>query len=208
MKTKTRTDNEPKKEASGPPPIAENPSAPAPVVEEKINRISIALNKDGAIDWDSMRPKTQEKVKQLMGIGEGKGPQAAAVEVFDASWTGPLYDTLGKIESFAAMKMYGFSPEVADKAFTYSEAEKAKLGPPTAKVINKYAPVWMEQFKDEIALAMLFVTITAMKFQMASFLMAQQKAQAPKPPERKPDSGLPSGIDLDIVTAEREMAKN
>jgi len=208
MKTKTRTDNELKKEASGPPPIADNPSAPAPVVEEKINRISIALNKDGTIDWDSMRPKTQEKVKQLMGLGEGKGSQAAAVEVFDASWTGPLYDTLGKIESFAAMKMYGFSPEVADKAFTYSEAEKAELGPPTAKVINKYAPVWMEQFKDEIALAMLFVTITAMKFQMASFLMAQQKAQAPKPPERKPDSGLPSGIDLDIVTAEREMAKN
>jgi hypothetical protein len=110
------------------------------------------------------------------------------VEVFDPAWCGSMFDVIGKIESFAAAKLYKMPPEIADTAFTYSQAEKDKLAGPTAKVINKYAPVWLELYKDEIALAGLFVMITAMKFQMATMLMAQfQKtgAVSPKPPSPK-----------------------
>ncbi len=175
----------------------------APVAEpEKTNRISIPLTKDGQIEWDSMREKTREKVKQLIGAPSG-APSAAPVEVFDPAWTGAMYDTIGKIESFAAVKLYKFTPEIADLAFAYTPAEKEKLAGPTAKVINKYAPAWLEQFKEEIALAMLFVTFTAVKFQMASALMAQHNAmQSMKEratPPRPIDSPLPSAQDLDVV---------
>ena len=154
-----------------------NPSEPSPI-EEKVNRVSIPLTKDGQIEWDSMREKTRNKVKELMGDGATKVTAAPTVEVFDPAWTGTLYDTIGRIEGFAAIKMYGLDPQIAGQCFSFNQEEKDKLAGPTAKVINKYAPVWLEQFKDEIALAMLFVMMTAAKFQMASMLMAQKQTLA------------------------------
>lgn len=199
-------------------PVPANP--PAPVIEEKVNRMSFPLDSSGMPDWDKMHGKTKEKLKALIGGSPDSKSSTASqpiVEVFDASWTGPLYDTIGKIESFAAMKLYGFSPEVADKAFTYSQAEKDKLGGPTAKVINKYAPLWLEQFKDEIALAMLFVTITAVKFQMASMLAAQQqksvvapasKPQVVKNPDLSTIEKEISGVDQDGNITYKDAQKN
>ena len=185
-----------------------NPSAPEPVSEEKVNRISFPLDKDGKPDWDKMHGKTREKVKSLLGdssAAKASGVPQPTIEVFDPQWTGTLFDTIGKLEAFAAQKIYGFPAEIADKAFTYSEMEKAKLAGPTARVINKYAPVWLEQYKDEIALAGLFVTITAVKFQMASMLAQQLKSI----------NGVPAGIGkpkivdqtpaADLSTIEREI---
>lgn len=170
------------------PPVLVNPSAPE--VEEKVNRISFPLDKDGKPDWDKMHGKTREKVKSLLGDSSAvktSGVPQPVVEVFDPAWTGTLYDVIGKITSFASVKIYGLSPEIAEQAFSYSVAEKDKLAGPTARVINKYAPVWLEQYKDEIALAGLFVTITAIKFQMAMGLMAAQKAMGQaSTPKSKP----------------------
>lgn len=202
MKTKpARNDTRPV-ETSAPAPVA-NPSAPAPISEEKINRLSFPLDASGQPDWDKMHGKTREKLKAL-GIGGtaiADSPKPI-VEVFDPAWCGAIFDTVGKVEAFAATKLYKFSPEVADKAFTYSQVEKDKLAGPTAKVINKYAPEWLEKFKDEIALAMLFVTITAVKFQMASLLMAQQKAMAGKSSAPGPVAVPASAPDLSTVENE------
>jgi hypothetical protein len=202
MRTKAGPKPDPKSaETSAPLP------APSPVsVEEKVNRISIPLNKDGQIEWDSMRGSTQAKVRALMGEGSGKpDPSSAPVEVFDAAWTGTMFDMVGKIEAFAAMKLYKFSPEVAEKAFTYTPAEKEKLAVPTARVINKYAPVWLEKFKDEIALAGLFVTITAMKFQMASMLMKVELARNVTGKTENAGNGNRSVSDPDIVVSPTEI---
>lgn len=178
-------------------------TAPAPAVDEKSNRISIPLGKDGKIDWDSMRSGTKEKVKLLMGGTTEATPAPAPapkIEVFDPAWTGTLFDTIGKIEAFAATKMYKMSPEIADRCFTFTTAEKDKLSGPTAKVINKYAPEWLEKFKDEIALAMLFVTMTAVKFQMAAMLMKTQGAaesmrERAKPPvENKTEAPIEAAV--------------
>jgi hypothetical protein len=188
-----------------PLPIPANPSAPE--VEEKVNRISFPLDANGKPDWDKMHGKTREKVKSLLGdssVSKTSGVSQPTIEVFDPAWTGTLFDTIGKIEAFAAQKLYKFPPEIADRAFTYSEMEKAKLAGPTAKVINKYAPLWLEQYKDEIALAGLFVTITAMKFQMASMLAAQlnggngnSSVSGPKIVQQESVSDL-SGIEREI----------
>jgi hypothetical protein len=178
MKTK-KSAPAPKPEA----PVSVEQEIQAP--EEKVNRISIPLTADGQIDYSSMREKTRQKVKEL--IGEREATQTKEiVEVFDPAWVGSLYDSLGKLEQFAVTKMYKIHPEDAERAFTYSQAEKEKLAGPTAKVINKYAAVWMVQFKDEIALAFLLVTLTTVKFQMASMLSQQRAAMekaaaAPRP---------------------------
>lgn len=210
MKTKPAKLDEKPKERPAP---AANPSDSA-VTEEKVNRLSFPIDENGNPQWDKMQAKTREKVKALMGERNAAPVAEKTIEVFDPAWTSSLYDIIGKVESFAAQKMYKFPPDIAEMAFTYSPAEKEKLAGPTAKVINKYAPEWLEKFKDEIALAGLFVTITAIKFQMASMLIAQsQKAGALKPqaptsnsaPKTVDVSGLPSSEDLDIVTAERKL---
>lgn len=197
--------------------VPANPSITAP--DEKVNRMSFPLDSNGKPDWDKMHGKTKEKLKALLGDSSANstsGVPQPVIEVFDASWTGAIFDTIGKLESFAAAKIYGFPPDIADKAFTYTAAEKEKLAVPTAKVINKYAPLWLEQYKDEIALAMLFVTITAMKFQMASMLAAQYKAagfnSVPKPVDPVADlSSLEKeihGVDKDGNITYKDQQKN
>lgn len=200
MKTKApKVGDSPKPEA-----LFSAPANSSVVPDEKVNRISIPLTKDGQIEWDSMRGTTREKLKGIIASPEtakvigSAAPVAAAIEVFDPMWCGSIFDAVGKIEVFTAVKLYKFSPEVAEAAFTYTQLEKEKLAGPTAKVINKYAPIWMEQFKDEIALAMLFVTITAMKFQMASMLQAQQNAKS----NSRPATPIPvPEDDTEVVTA-------
>ena len=202
MKTKpAKVDSKPQAEI----PVPANPSIQASV-EEKAARLSFALDSNGKPDWDKMHEKTRVKVKELMGEGATKTATAPAVEVFDPAWCGTMFDVIGKIESFAASKLYKMPSEIADRAFTYSQAEKDKLAGPTAKVINKYAPAWLELYKDEIALAGLFVMITAMKFQMATALMAQLNKtgalspQAPSPSPKivtvSPDL---SGVEAEIL---------
>jgi hypothetical protein len=200
MKTKL-----PKTDAKTPPEISvpANPSA-QPSVEEKVARLSFALDSNGRPDWDKMHEKTRVKVKELMGDGASKtAVETAKVEVFDPAWTGTMFDVIGKIEAFGAAKLYKIPQEIADRAFSYSQAEKDKLAGPTAKVINKYAPLWLETYKDEIALAGLFVMITAMKFQMATMLAAQfQNTGAVSPNAPSPSSKVP-----DLSTLESEILK-
>ena len=206
MKTKSpKVDAKPATEM----PVPANPSAQIPA-EEKAARLSFALDANGQPDWDKMHGKTREKVKALMGDSAAKGATAPApVEVFDPAWCGTMFDVIGKIESFAAAKLYKMPSEIADRAFTYSQAEKDKLAGPTAKVINKYAPLWLEAYKDEIALAGLFVMITAMKFQMAQMLMAQVNKtgavspQAPSPSPKVASADL-SGIESEILKVDSD----
>jgi hypothetical protein len=201
MKTKKGNFPEPKLKPNEVIPL-ETAESPEP---EKVNRISIPLTAAGEIDYERMHGKTREKVKQLIGEKD-KAETPALVEVFDPTWTSTLYDSIGKLEAIFAGKMLHVPPDIADKCFTYTQAEKEKLAAPTARVINKYAATWMVQFKDEIALAFLLVTVTTFKFQMASMLTTQRAAAekmrtaAGKPPDSA------STIQAEITELER-MAK-
>jgi len=204
---KTKTPRAEKRE----PETLPNP-APGVVAESQddISRLSFAVDAGGNVMWDRMRGKTKEELKRIISSPETAKalgldtPAAQPVEVFDPAWTGSLYDAIGKLEAWGASKLYKIPADIADQAFTYSEAEKAKLAGPTAKVINKYAAVWMVQFKDEIALAFLIVTITAVKLQMASALTqmrgAQERVSAPPRP-----IVVPTPQDIDPATLENSV---
>lgn len=199
MRTKT-----PKIEREKPyvPPDLPNPEAPA----EDIKRLSFAVDSEGRIVWDGMRSATRDKLKAVLSDPQTarnlgvEQPAIATVEVFDPAWTGALYDSIGKVEAFFAGKIYHIPPDIAEQAFTFSEAEKEKLAGPTAKVINKYASTWMVTFKDEIALAFLFVTITAVKLQMADMLTKMRTPIRAIPPRQEP-----SAADLDAVALEKSV---
>jgi hypothetical protein len=205
---RTKQSKSPKEtiEPTLPDPSFSTVSAATAPGEDIPSRISIPLDSSGNILWDRMRQATKEQLKKTLQSSDAAKmfdqPVAAPVEVFDPAWTGNLYDAVGKMEAFFAGKIYGIPADIADRAFAYSQAEKDTLAGPTAKVINKYAATWMIQFKDEIALAFLFVTITAVKLQAAQ--MMTKLAAPAKPAIVKPISGLPSADDLDKVTAEQE----
>ncbi len=137
------------------PVETEKPEAPveraerlaAPAEPTKISRISIPVSENGGIAWEGMRLSTKDEFIQILRasltdkefvskLGFGNGEQ---FEIFDAGWTGSIYDALGAVESYIAQRMYGISPEIARKVFVFSDAEKEKLAKPTAKLLNKWA---------------------------------------------------------------------
>lgn len=186
MRTKKKT------ETSTPTPPREEPReerAAGSESEEGLERKSFAFFVDAKnnVQWDRMREKTKTELKEFLkrpDVIKALGVEAPGevIELMSVEWCAGLYDAIGKIEATMASKWKGVPKEIAEQAFAYSEFEKAQLGPPTARVINKYATDWMVRFKDEIALAFLLITITMAKIQLCNALIAQQRGPVPVTP--------------------------
>lgn len=179
MKTKKKDATETKTTAP-----REEPREMPSESEEGLERKSFAFFVDAKnnVQWDRMREKTKEELRAFLkrpDIAKALGVEAPAevIELMSVEWCASLYDTIGTIEAAMASKWKGVPKEIAEQAFAYNAFEKAQLGPPTARVINKYATDWMVRFKDEIALAFLLITITMAKIQLCNALIAQQAQQ-------------------------------
>lgn len=161
-------------DAVKPPEI---PVPPAPTVEPA-NGFLIPLSTDGKILWDALTPELQAQLRSLVGSSE----------VIPPEFCGKIYDALGKVLTFCAVKFKGVPADIASEALTFNEAEKKQLNPPTAKIVNKYAPAWLIKFQDEIALGLLFTTIVSVKMQFMQALVASRAAeQVDTTPEKKPN---------------------
>lgn len=144
-----------------------------------------------------MRGKTKDQLRELLSdpetakaLGISKGPDAGPhVDVFDPEWCGKIYDGIARIEILIAEAKTKLPHDLVVEALSYTKEEKEALAEPTAKVINKYAFEWMIRFKEEIALAFLFSTITATKISALKHLQAQNIA-----PEKKRTPNLVSPI--------------
>lgn len=167
------------------PEVTESPEpreerAPPVESENGLERKSFAFytNAKGDVQWDKMREKTKAELREFLkrpDIGKALGvetpPEIATVEIMSVEWCGNLYDVIGRIESALAIKWKGIPKEIAEQVFSYGPQEKALLGPPTARVINKYATDWMARYKDEIALGLLLVSVTLAKVQLCNAAM-------------------------------------
>jgi hypothetical protein len=140
------------------------------------SRLVIPLTAAGRIDWartgrkkDQIRRVVAEmKRKTPTGADDAGGddattkPAAAGADVFNEQWAGVLFDVAGQLESMAAVKLYGYTPEQA-KIFAYTDAEKGLLAGPLTRVLNKHSSAWLSQYADECALAGLLLTVHAAK---------------------------------------------
>ncbi len=184
MRTKKKSDIETKPEKPREEP-RETPSESEDGLERK--SFAFFVDKNNNVQWDRMREKTKEELRAFLkrpDISKALGVEVPAevIELMSVEWCANLYDTIGTIEATMASKWKGVPKEIAEQAFAYSEFEKSQLGPPTARVINKYATDWMVRFKDEIALAFLLITITMAKIQLCNALMVQQRGPVPVTP--------------------------
>lgn len=196
------------------PLTPENPPAtPQNTPANSKNDVSVAPEERSGINWSvnpatgkpdfsRMRPVIKERLKGLMSdpdtlraLGMDKAPEVssgkapAPVQVFDPSWCGSLYSAVGFLESVFAQKFFQLDPETAKKIFTYTPEEIEKLTGPTSTVLNKYAADWMITFKDEIALGMLFFSITAGKLIAAKMLSQMQIHAVPSAPAHPRPNG-------------------
>src|SRR6267142_2790077 len=177
-----RTKKKPETETKPVEKLREEPREIPSESEDGLERKSFAFFVDSKnnVQWDRMREKTKEELRAFLkrpDIAKALGVEAPAemIELMSVEWCANLYDTIGTIEAAMASKWKGVPKEIAEQAFAYSAFEKSQLGPPTARVINKYATDWKVRFKDEMALAFLLITITMAKIQLCNALMIQQR---------------------------------
>lgn len=147
------------------------------------SRLSLQLDDAGRIAWDRMRDSNKAEVEKAIkgwlndpALAARLGLEKPIIEIFPAAWCTSIYDAAAQIEIALAPKMLGVSHAVAVAAFSFSPEEKSMLAKPTADVVNKWAPLWLSKFKEEIGLAMILIPLTAAKFQLAKLLSEQERA--------------------------------
>jgi hypothetical protein len=170
----------PAQSAANPPSSASPAPAPAPKAEAATPETLTVRLRPGTmeIDWDSMRDATQARAKALLAAnGAAVAEAQAAILPEHTTW---IFAALGSMESWLAQRK-GVPKEVADKAFTYSEAEVSALAGPTARVLTKYVPASAAKYKDEAELVMLLAVIHQSKIAMIQAEM--KKRNEPEKPK-------------------------
>lgn len=143
--------------------------------------IGYIVDASGKIQLDRMRGKTKEQLKELLENSDLQrelgisGSVRSSESAFNVGFCSQLYDGLGMIMSALGGKM-GIDEESAE-LLKYNDTEKEMLAEPTAKILAKHSPEWINKVQDEIALCFLLSTITYSKFEKAKELAAFKRAK-------------------------------
>lgn len=171
-----------------PPQPQPNPQEPQPKPQpRKIppgkpsmapRRISVELNDDGSVAWNSMRETNVIEFRSLLNRPEIKEEfkEKTAPPLFSAESCYGFYDLFGKLLAFGAAKWKGIPADIATEAFSFSDGDKKILAEPTVKVLNKYAPTWAIKYQDEITLGFVLLSVINAKIMLARAL-AESRAE-------------------------------
>lgn len=164
-------------------------------------RLVITLTEEGEPDLAQCKAEmiaklrammVDPKVREQLGIA-GLNPDT----VISEEDIGQLLDLVGAVEGGIFGWLGKIDADIAHRWAAWTPEQKAMIAPPAKRVIAKHAAalMWFLQWRDEVALAMLFITITRAKFQMAKVEMQMRRdgthpAQQPAPqPEPGPAPG-------------------
>ncbi len=193
MKTKKNkpvafaVDGSPKSPDSAPsaPPVSER--------EDDLQRVSFNINADGSPDWVRMRGNTRarllailktEEVQKELGFTPEQAKEIANVG-FGEDEANALLDLLSGVDSIAASKIFGIPYEVTSQAYAFTPFHRGKINPPMIKVLNKWSPLILKTWKDEIGLAIVLVSTLNAQTRLMHILDEKRKralpAQAPAP---------------------------
>lgn len=172
-------------------PIVDPLQTPADVDNDESNsevnktaRFSFSLTGDNKIDFESMRSKTKAQLAELLRdplvIRElGFAPEAVEATLESASFgedeANALLDLLGVVNSFAAHRIFDVPHDITTQAFTFTPDHRRKLTPVYARLLNKWGPSFLKQYKDELGAAVLTATVLNVQVQKMRMLDAQRK---------------------------------
>ena len=152
-----------------PPEMATSPPADE---DAKTSRFSFAITEDGKIDFNGMRNKTKEQLGEMLRDPTAQRElkftpeQSATLEdVFGEDEANAVLDLFGTINSFAACRIYDVPLEITTQAFTFTPEHRRKLTPVYARLLNKWGPSFLKQYKDEIGAAVLTASVLNVQVQ-------------------------------------------
>lgn len=150
------------------------------------SKIQITLKEDGTIDLESMRASTRERLEKALsntsGFSSAVSPGAKGEDLsFGEDEANTLLDLMGTIDATAASAIYKIPSEITTKAFTFTPYHREKINPPLARVINKWAPSALKQWKDEIGLGIILVSTVNAQIRLMHMLDEQKKRNIAAP---------------------------
>lgn len=147
-------------------------------------RIWIPLTGNDRPDLSRMSEPARERLRQwytdqtfLESIGAVPQPEVREPELpLTEREAAALWRIIGNIQAYLASRALKLPPQAAE-ALRFSDAEAAILAQPTVALINRYAPAWLSDHKDEAVLLLLLFTIEQQKFARAFAIKRQIEAQ-------------------------------
>jgi len=156
---------------------------PQPAVSK---RIWIPITGNDRPDLSRMSQLARDRLRQwytdqafLEAIGAAPQPEEsdqAELPITERE-AAALWRIIGNIQAYIASRALNLPPQAAE-VLRFSDAEAAILAQPTVTLLNRYAPAWLSDHKDEAVLLLLFLTIEQQKFARAFAIKRQIEAQA------------------------------
>jgi hypothetical protein len=188
---------------------SETPQSATESSQEKADRLSFFMSAEGVPDWERMIPATRERLASVLQnpkvqkeLGFSKEEARTISEIgFGDDEANALLDILGSIDSFAASAIYKVPPDICSKAFTFTPDQRKKISPPMQRVLNKWAPMILKTWKDEIGLGMVLLATLNAQVRVMHILDEQRKKNTPQkaPATVTPISGTANPPATDAV---------
>jgi hypothetical protein len=148
--------------------------------------IAYFVNDNGEIAWDRMRGATKDELREFvkrpdtrknLGIeaeSDSLGRKPGEPE-FAEDEANALFDLLQSIERIAASRFYKVPVEITSQAFTFTADHRKKLGPVYIRLMNKWGPLALKKWKDEIGAAILTLSVVNAQIQVMHILEEKRK---------------------------------
>lgn len=133
--------------------------------------LTLPLKEDGTVDWDSMRDTTASKLRAAIGAADM--PAQVSGLTVNKETVEALFDGLGSLEEWIAVRFFGIDGDIAHAVVPYSPAQKEQIVPPASKLINKYSKGALK-WQDEATFAFIMYNMLSAKIQQCAFLMEQR----------------------------------
>jgi hypothetical protein len=178
--------------------------------------------KDGMIPgW--VEPKKDSVVGAIKNDEPSKAetlrnvPATEQAQEFSEMEANALLDLLQGIEQPMASKIYGVPYEITRQAFVFTDDMRKRINPAMVKILNKWAPTILRNWKDELGFVLVFGSALNMQVQTMHHLESKRKKEiaapvtpirpeTPKPEKtetKSPESSLrleaKEGLNLDTV---------
>jgi len=166
------------------------------------DRLNIPLDKDGRIDFGSMRDKTREKVKKIVSdpatareLGLDTAP---AVQTIPRELVMLLVTAIGQLDLILIQRTTQADPRIVAVVGSFTPEEGEAIAGPLENVLNKYTPAVFNRYGDEVALAGVLLMVTLKKIEAVRAAVALSRGPAvviPHPSAPAPASVPPVGED-------------
>jgi hypothetical protein len=159
-------------------------------------RFVLPMSDEKSVAWDQIPEKNLEILRdalknpdtaKILGISK---PEETPGEIgFSNDDANAFLDLLSGVDSLAASKVYKIPKTVTDAAFKFEDYHRKKLNPPMVRLLNKWSPLILKNWKDEIGFGIILVSTLNAQVNVMHALENKRRASLPRNDNITPISG-------------------